>query len=94
LELEGRKVEVLPYPTTNDVALLSNKLKSFDRNYDKNIKSKSQLQKMELIEQFLNYEKHFQITPWTLEYRLCGELGCEICNGLGREVRGPDITIG
>ena len=94
LELEGRKVEVLPYPTTNDVAFLSNKLKSFDRNYDENIKSKSQLQKMELIEQFLNCEKHCQIPPWTLEYRLCGELGCEICNGIVREVRAPDITIG
>ena len=94
LELEGRKVEVLNYASKNDVALFEEKLKSFDKNYDKSVRSKSQLQKMKLIAQFLNCEKHCRITPWSLEYRLCGKVGCEICIGIGRGVRAPDITIG
>lgn len=48
---------------------------------------------MELIAQFLNCEKHCRITPWTLEFRLCGKVGYEICTRIGREVRAPVITI-
>ena len=50
LKLDGRQVEVITYPRDDSLKVLTNTLLDFDPDFDPNIKSKSQMSNMPLIE--------------------------------------------
>ena len=50
LNLDGRPVEVIPYPRDDTLKVLTDALLDFDPNFDTNIKSKSQMSKIPIIE--------------------------------------------
>ena len=50
LKLDGRPVEVIPYPRDNSLKVLTDTLLDFDPDFEANIKIKSQMSKMPLIE--------------------------------------------
>ena len=50
LKLDGRPVEIIPYSRDNSFKLLTDKILDFDPDFDPNIKSKSQMSNMPLIE--------------------------------------------
>ena len=63
LKLDVRPVEIIPYPRDNSLKVLTDKILDFDPDFDSNIKSKSQMSKMLLIEykltQFRSEERQF-----------------------------------
>jgi hypothetical protein len=94
LELDGQPVEVSDYAREEDVQILVDALTAFDLGYDLSIRSKTQLSKVPHIKAFLGSPDHCRITPFTLEYRICGKTGCTICAKIGRGVRAPDVEVG
>ena len=50
LNMDGRPVEVIPYPVENTLKVLTHAIVDFDPVFDTNIKSKSQMSNMPLIE--------------------------------------------
>ena len=62
LKLDGRPVEVFPYPRGNSLKALTDALLDFYPDFDPNIKSKSQMIKMTLIEEFLASPEHYRLT--------------------------------
>ena len=50
LKLDGQPVEVIPYPRYDSLKVLTGSLLDFDTDFDPNIKRKSQMSKMTLIE--------------------------------------------
>ena len=50
LKLDGRPVEIIPYSRDNSFKLLTDKILDFDPDFDPNIKIKSQMSNMPLIE--------------------------------------------
>ena len=73
LNLDGQPVEVIPYPRDNSLKLLTDALLDFEPDFDPNIKSKSHMSKMLLIEEFLASLEHCRLTDYTLQFRLCGK---------------------
>ena len=53
LKLDGQPVEVIPCRRVNSLKALTNALLDFYPDFDPNIKIKSQMRKMPLIEEFL-----------------------------------------
>ena len=53
LNLEGQTVEVIPYPRDDSLKVLTDALLDFEPDLDPNIKSKYQMRKITLIEEFL-----------------------------------------
>ena len=94
LKLDARPVEVSDYARKEDVQILVDALTAFDLGYDLSIRSKTQLSKVPHIKAFLESPDHYRITPFTFEYRICGEAGCTICAKIGRDVRTPDVEVG
>jgi hypothetical protein len=94
LELDGQPVEVSDYAREEDVQILVDALTAFELGYDLSIRSKTQLSKVPHIKAFLESPDHCRITPFTLEYRICGKTGCTICAKIGRGVRTPDVEVG
>ena len=93
LELDGRPVQVVPYPTFSEVSEIEDALEDFDSLYDPNASTNSPLQKMTAIFNFISSADHFRINKYTLEYCLCGKQGCIVCAKTGRGIRTPDISI-
>ena len=52
LKLDGQPVEVIPYPRDDILKVLTNTILDFDPDFDPNIKRKSHMSKMPLIEEF------------------------------------------
>ena len=73
VKMDGRPVEVIPYLIDNSLKLLTDTLLDFDPDFYPNIKSKSQMSKMPLIEEFLASPEHFRLTGYTYQFRLCGK---------------------
>lgn len=46
------------------------------------------------IKAFLESPEHCRLSSFTLEFRLCGKNGCDICAKIGRSVRTPDVQVG
>ena len=93
LTLDGRPVEVMEYPTKEQSSNILNALKKFDPDFDENLTSMSQLNKMPLIQQFLSCPQHCHRTDYSLEFRLCGVENCFLCKRLGRSVRAPNVVV-
>ena len=73
LKLDGQPVEVIPYPRDNILKVLTNTLLDFEPDFDPNIKSKSQMSKMTLIEELIAISEHCRLTDYTHQFRLCGK---------------------
>lgn len=58
LEVDGRKVTVLAYPTEENVVSLHELLKHYDPSYSENYRSKGDLKRMPLINEFLSDKDH------------------------------------
>ena len=54
----------------------------------------SQLQQMKKISNPTNSTEHYRMSEYLIEYVFCSVTGCEICAGIGREVRTPHIYVG
>ena len=72
LELCGCPVQVIPYTTVAEVSEIEDALENFYSIYDPNASTKSPLQKMTAVSNFISSADHFHITKYTLEYCLCG----------------------
>ena len=79
LNMDGRPVEVIPYPGHNTLKVLTDALIDFDPAFDPNIRSKFQIRKMPQISELLASLEHFRLSDFTLQYRLWSKVGCNIC---------------
>ena len=79
LKLDGQPVEFIPYQRDDSLKVLNDVLLEFGPDFDPNIKSKSQMRNMPLIEKLLASLEHRRLTNHTLQFRLCGKEGCSIC---------------
>ena len=79
LELEGRPVQVLPYASAADCNIITDALNKFDPDYSIDYRSKSLLKKMPIIASFINCPKHCRMMEYSVEFRLCGITGCDLC---------------
>ena len=70
LNMDCRPAEVIPYPRDDSLKLLTNALLDNDPDFYPNIKSKSQMSKMLLIEELLASPEHCRLTDYTLQFRL------------------------
>ena len=86
LKLDGRPVEVIPYPRDDSLKVLTDAVLDFDPDFDPNIKSKYQMSKMPLIEEFLASPEYCRLTDYTLQFRLCRKEVCGICVRIGRRI--------
>ena len=93
LEIDGCPVQVVPYPTVSKVSEIEDALEYFDYRYDTDESTKSQLQKMPAIPNFISSSDRFHINEYALKYCLCGKQGCIVCAKIGRGDRTPDISI-
>lgn len=94
LDLDGRPVTVIPYATENNCKIITDALKSFDPGFDISYRSRSNISKVPFIAEFFNSPYHCRVTPYTLEFRLCGKSNCELCKKVGRGLRAPDVFVG
>ena len=94
LNMDGRPVEVIPYPGDNTLKLLTDVLVYFDPVFDPNIRSKSQISKMPQIAELIASPEHFGLSDYTLQYRLCGKEVCNIFVQIGCTLRTPEIDAG
>ena len=76
LELNGSPVQVIPYPTVDEISEIDDALEDFYSSYDPNESKNPQLHSMPAIPNFILSADHCYITKYTLEYRLCGKQGC------------------
>ena len=93
LQLDGKDNTVLPFAKLPGCNRITGALKGFDSCYDEKYRSKSQLSKMPGIAEFLNDPDHTRMTPYSLEFRLCGKDNCRLCEKVGRSVRTPDVEV-
>ena len=93
LELGGHPVQIFPYPTFSKSPEIEFALDDYDYRCDPNAITKSQLQNIPSISNFISSADHCRITKDTLEYCLCGKQGCIVCAKIRRGVRTPDISI-
>ena len=94
LKMDGRPVEVIPYPRNNSLKVLTNALLYLEPDFDPGMKRKSQLRRMLLIKEFLAKPEHFCLTDYTLQFRLCGKERCGICVRIGRIIQTSNIDVG
>ena len=73
LEIDGRPVEVLQYTTYSVAKIVVDALTKFAPDFSVDVRSKAQLRKMPIIEQFLNSLEHCHITEFLVEMRLWGK---------------------
>ena len=79
MKLGERHVIMTEYPTDEKVQILHDVLKKYDPEYDESIRSKARQSKMGKINRFFRCPKHSKITNWGMEFKLCGEAGCDLC---------------
>ena len=80
MKLGERNVEVIKYPMEEDARLLHNVM----RDYDKTTRGKMDQSKMKRIDRMLRFPKHAQMLDYILEFKLCGEVGCDLCSRMPR----------
>ena len=72
-------VEVTKYPTKADVQLLRNVMREYKPEYDESINEKNNQSKMKIIDQILWCPNHTKISYYSLEFKICGEIFCDLC---------------
>ena len=79
MKLGERNVEVTKYPTKADVQLLHNAMREYDPRYDESTSKKKKQSTIKRVDQMLQCTKHTKISDCSLEFKLCGEIGCDLC---------------
>ena len=92
LEIIGYPFQFVPYPVFAKVSEIEDGLEDFDSRYNPNEITKSQLQNIPSISNFISSSDHLRIIEYTLEYRLCVKQGCILCAKIVSGVRTPDIS--
>ena len=65
-------------------------LKKFDDGHSPDVTSWKDLEKrMPFIFEFINDPKHCRRSEYMIQFKLCGEEGCAMCERVGRGVRTP-----
>jgi len=94
MKLADKPVLMTEYPSEAKVQILHQALKEYDDTYDESIRSKGGRSKMKKIDKFFRCSKHSKITTWGMEFKLCGEVGCNLCPRSPRVTKldDPDLT--
>ena len=94
MNLGERNIEVTKYPTKADAQLLHNAMREYEPEYDESIREKNKQSKMKRIDRMLRCQKHTKISDYSLEFKLCGEIGCNLCPRIMRvlQMNDEDIT--
>ena len=79
MKLGEKNVIMTEYPTDEQTDLLHRALKEYDATYDEGIRSKGDRGKMKRIDRFFQCPKHSKNSTWGMEFKLCGEVGCDLC---------------
>ena len=69
-------------------------MREYEPEYDESIREKNKQSKMKRIDQMLWYTKHTKISDYSLEFKLCGEIGCDLCPRMPRvlQMNDEDLT--
>ena len=80
MKLGDRNVEIAEYPTKEDTNLLYDVLNKYTSgSYNESIRETKKQSMMKRFHDFLCCPKHCKVSDYMLEYKLCGEPGCELC---------------
>ena len=79
-----RNFEVNKYPTKEDAQILKNSMREYDPKYDESIREKNKQIKMKRIYRMLRCPKNTKISDYSLEFKMCGEIGCDLCPRMTR----------
>ena len=82
--LGDQRVKVTTYPKKDKVRRFHDVLREYCKEYDEAIRDKAGLKKMPRLHCFLSCPKHAKITDYAIEYKLCGEEGCNLCPRMPR----------
>ena len=84
MKLGESNFEVTKYPTKAEAQILHNVRIEYESEYDESIHEKKKQSKMKIIDRMLRYPKHIKISYYSLEFKLCGEIGCDLCPRMTR----------
>ena len=59
----------------------------YETEYDESIRKKKKQSKMKIIDQILRCPKHTKISDYSLEFKLCGKIGCDLCPRMPRVLK-------
>ena len=79
MKLGEKHIIMTEYPTDEKVQILHDVLRKYEPAYDESIRSSEGQTKSGKIDRFFRCTKHSKITNWGLEFKLCGEDGCDLC---------------
>ena len=88
--VDGLPVHNHARPSLRSVNALHEVLRAYDKYYDPNIRTRSQLSRMPNLKQLLE-SNHVQESEYSFEIRKCEEEDCDICKNIGRVVRIPCV---
>ena len=74
--------------------VLTDELVNFDPAFNPNLISKSQMNKIPRIAEYLTIFDHFCLTDCILKYILCRKYSCLICARIWCGMRTPEIAVG
>ncbi len=78
-KLGERNVEVTDYyPSPEEVTLIHKLPEGYDPEYDKLGGTNDDLKLMKRIHKFCSCPKHTKITPYLVEFKLCGDDACNL----------------
>ena len=89
LSVGGKQVEVRTFPDDERNKQIEDALRRFDPNYSPDFRAKGDLKKMTFIKEFFESPDHCRMSPYSIEFRLCGKDRCPLCINVGRSVRTP-----
>ena len=91
--MDGCLVQLLWYATLEDCNVLTDAIQKFEPAWDQKFRSISQLYKVPNIKELLGCEWHFRKTEYTVEFRVRGQPGCNICLKLEKTARTPNVVV-
>eukprot|EP00957_Ditylum_brightwellii_P125736 9585443-Ditylum_brightwellii.AAC.1 len=65
----------------------------FEQEFDINICMWAKVHLMPNIASFLYYPKYCHMTAYTVEFRLCGEVGCVLCQKIVHSICTPNVVV-
>ena len=94
MKLGERNVEIAEYPKKEDANLLHDVLNKYDPSYDESIRETKKQWMIKRFDKFVNCPKHCKVSDYLLEYKLCGEEGCDLCPRMPRvlQMKNKELT--
>ena len=59
-------------------------MREYEPKYDKSIREKKNQSKSKRIDRMLRCPKHTKVLEYSLEFKLCGEISCDLCPRIPR----------